>query len=107
MSPSTDRQVVNATRDAEFEAAVQELVSRLLRYPADRYPVQHATTRFHLGVVRAGGGAIVQAEVDLRAATELCPSDRMPVEHAKALNALGAVLRDRGRPSEAAECFEA
>ncbi|MBA2298136.1 MAG: hypothetical protein H0W14_08885, partial [Actinobacteria bacterium] len=41
--------------------AIQELEERLLRYDAARYPVQHATTRFHLGVVLADAGRVEEA----------------------------------------------
>lgn len=82
-----------------------ELTARLARYPADRYPVQHATASFQLGFALAGAGRFTEAERALAVAAELFGPDRLPTEHAKALNARGAALRSVGRPAEAAECF--
>jgi len=38
-----------------------ELEARLARYPVDRYPVQHATTAFHLGTAHLQRGSVTQA----------------------------------------------
>lgn len=84
---------------------VTELRARLDRYQPDRYPVQHATTRFHLGVALAGAGRLVEAEESLTAACALFRPDQLPAEHAKAANALGAVHRMAGRPGQAAATF--
>jgi tetratricopeptide (TPR) repeat protein len=86
-------------------ATEDELRRRLDRHPADRYPVQHATARFHLGVALAGTGRLEEAEEHLATACRLFPADGMPAEHAKAANARGAVLRLLGRPADAAETF--
>lgn len=84
---------------------VDELRARLARYPADRYPVQHATTQFQLGVTLANEGDVGEAEAALAAAVRLFNPELLPVEHAKALNALGAALRLEGRVDEAADAF--
>ena len=84
------------------DPAILELERRLRRYPVDRYPVQHATARFHLGVALADAGDLDAAEAALRAAAALFGDTRLWVEQAKALNALGAVLRLAGRFGEAA-----
>ena len=86
-------------------ATEDELRRRLERHPADRYPVQHATARFHLGVALAGAGRLDEAEEHLAAACRLFPADGMPAEHAKAANGWAAVLRLLGRPAEAAATF--
>lgn len=86
-------------------SAAEELLARLDRYPADRYPVQHATTRFHLGVALAGEGQLDEAEVALNLACQLFRPDQMPAEHAKAANALGAVQRMTGQLDEAVASF--
>jgi len=85
--------------------AVGELEERLRRYPDDRYPVQHATAQFHLGVALSRRGDLDGAERALGASAGLFDPARMPVEHAKALNALGAVQRDLGRQDDASESF--
>lgn len=86
------------------DAILADLHDRLRRYPADRYPVQHATFRFHLGSVLAAAGRLEEAEEALATAARLFLG-RLPVEHAKAANALGAVLREQGRTEEAAALF--
>lgn len=85
--------------------AVDELRARLDRYPADRYPVQHATARFHLGVALTGAGRLEEAGRELTVACELFRPDQLPTEHAKAANALGAVQRMAGRYDDAARTF--
>lgn len=82
-----------------------ELTAQLARYPADRYPIQHATASFRLGFVLTAAGRYAEAERALAVAAELFGPDRLPTEHAKALNARGAALRAAGRPAEAAACF--
>lgn len=82
-----------------------ELSARLARYPADRYPVQHATASFHLGTALTEANRFDEAERALGVAAELFGADRLPVEHAKALNARGAALRAAGRPEAALACF--
>lgn len=83
---------------------IDELEQRLERYPADRFPIQHATAQFHLGVTLANAGRFPQAEPALLEAVRLFKAG-LPVEYAKSLNALGAVLRSTGRPAGAAEVF--
>lgn len=84
-----------------------ELTARLARYPADRYPVQHATASFHLGAALTEAGRFDEAERALGVAADLFGPDRLPVEHAKAVNARGAALRAAGRAAAAVECFTA
>ncbi|MGI8683681.1 MAG: tetratricopeptide repeat protein [Acidimicrobiales bacterium] len=86
-------------------SAVGELQAHLDRYPADRYPVQHATARFHLGVALAGEYRLDEAEASLARACELFRPDQLPTEHAKAANALGAVQRMSGQHDAAAASF--
>jgi tetratricopeptide (TPR) repeat protein len=85
------------------DEAIRELRGRLERYPPDRYPVQHATAQFHLGLALTNAGCPVQAEAALAIAIRLFAPERLPVEHARTLNALGASLRMAGRGREAAE----
>lgn len=82
--------------------AIAQLEERLRRYPADRYPVQHATARFHLGAALAEAGDLSGAEQALVAAARLFDPQRLGAEHGKAMNALGAVLHQAGRHGEAA-----
>ncbi|MPY80601.1 MAG: hypothetical protein GEV04_19560 [Actinophytocola sp.] len=84
---------------------VAELRERLTRYPAETYPVQHATAQFHLGGLLAAANRVDEARAALVRASELFGADRMPVEHAKALNGLGAVHRLTGELDRAEECF--
>ena len=84
--------------------AIEELRRRSARHPPDRYPVQHATARLHLGVALAGAGELAEAEESLATAMDLF-AGRLPEERAKAANALGAVLRQWGRLQEAAAAF--
>lgn len=81
------------------------LRARLGRYPPDRYPVQHATTQFHLGVGLADDGDLGEAERALSIACRFFRPDQLPVEHAKAANALGAVRRMAGDLDAAADSF--
>ena len=81
-----------------------ELEARLRRFPAERYPVQRATTLFHLGLVLSGQDP-PRAEDVLSESAQLFMRSGLEVEAAKAANALGAVLRDLGRPAEAVAAF--
>jgi tetratricopeptide (TPR) repeat protein len=83
----------------------EELEGRLARYPPERYPVQHATLQFHLGVALGNAGQLAASERALDTALRLFDPERLPTEHAKATNARGAVLRQAGRPGEAADAF--
>jgi tetratricopeptide (TPR) repeat protein len=87
------------------DPALEELEERLARYPPDRYPIQHATAQFHLGLALTNLGELEGAETALVTAARLFDPERLRVEHAKALNALGATIRLAGRPEEAAEAF--
>lgn len=86
--------------------ALEEVEQRLSQYPADRYPVQHATAQFHRGVMLTDVGRLEEAAQALDAATELFPSDGLPAEHAKATNARGVVFRLAGQLGDAAATFE-
>jgi len=90
--------------DSVVSDAVSELRARVQRYPPERYPVQHATASFHLGVALLEAGRAADAIAPLRSSAELF-EQRLPVEHAKALNMLGAALRSTGAFAEAAETF--
>src|SRR5919199_4190709 len=90
---------------ATVEPAIAELEQRLARYPPDRYPVQHATAQFHLGVALINARAPVEGRRALERAAALFGEVGLRVEHAKALNALGAALRDSGEPEGAARAF--
>ncbi len=85
---------------------LEELQDRVARYDAERYPVQHATARFHLGVSLTNCGRVDEALESLARAVKLFDPDRLPVEHAKALNALGAARRLAGDLAGAAVAFE-
>jgi tetratricopeptide (TPR) repeat protein len=82
------------------------LEEHLRRYPPDRYPVQHATAQFHLGVALTNAARAEEAEAALAAAVRLFEQSRLAVEQAKALNALGAALRLSGRREPARDAFE-
>jgi tetratricopeptide (TPR) repeat protein len=82
---------------------VAELRGRLARYDPDRYPVQHATARFHLGAALLQSGAGGEAVEELATAVAGFRGCGMPAEHAKATMMLGVALRETGRLDEAAE----
>ncbi len=92
---------------ADADGTIAELERRLVRYPEETYPVQHATAQFHLGVALTNEGRLEQAEVALTSALRGFGPDGLGVERAKVRNALGAMLRLAGRLDEAAEAFEA
>ena len=96
--------------DQEADSAVHkdmaQLESRLARYPADRYPVQHATVAFHLGTAHLQRGRVPQALRLLRAADELFARLGMRLEQAKTLTMHGVALREAGRGIEARQAFE-
>src|SRR5919201_5238471 len=85
--------------------AIEELERRLARFPPERYPVQHATVQFHLGVALVNAGRPAEAERALQIAARLFSPDRLPAEHAKTTNVRGAALRLAGRLDEAAAAF--
>lgn len=78
-----------------------ELIARLGRFPADRYPVQHATTQFHLGSTMLHAGKSSPALAALTAAHEGFSRAGMRVEQAKAAVMLGVALRAAGKLDEA------
>lgn len=86
-------------------AARDELNTRLQQHPADRYPVQHATARFHLGALLLSEGKPTKALEELGAAAELFQG-RLPVEYAKTLNLVGAAARELGDADAARTAFE-
>ena len=89
---------------ADETRTITTLRERLARYPSDRFPVQHATAQFHLGVTLTNGGQLDEAERALMVAVQVF-GEGLPLEFAKSLNALGAVLRAQGRLDEAAQTF--
>lgn len=93
------------TPGADPADLLAELEAQLEQYDASRYPVQHATARFHLGSTLIGTGAIDEAVANLHRAVDLFPADGLPVEHAKATNMLGVALRERGSLAESAAAF--
>jgi tetratricopeptide (TPR) repeat protein len=88
----------------DADDAVQELGQRLHRYPPDRYPVQHATTQFHLGQALLQLDRATEATAALRASWRCFP-DQMAIERGKVSNLLGAALRMDGHLDEAAVAF--
>jgi tetratricopeptide (TPR) repeat protein len=85
--------------------AIEALEERLRRYPAERYPIQHATACFHLGLALTTAGRLPEAAASLEQAAALFEQRLLP-EHAKSLNALGAVFRMQARHPEAANAFQ-
>ena len=81
------------------------LVGRLTRYPLDRYPVQHATTQFHLGSVLLQAGQVPSALRALQAAHAVFSGAGMRLETAKTAVMVGVALRESGRLEDAAETF--
>jgi len=88
------------------DADMAELESRLGRYPADRYPAQHATAAFHLGTAQLQRGWVGDALSALRAAYEIFGRLGMRLEQAKALTMHGVALREAGRADLARQTFE-
>lgn len=93
------------TGHQDLDARLRELRDQLLRYRADRHPLEHAMLQFHLGTTLLQAGQLEPAERALRVAAELFDPDDHPVEHAKSTNMLGVALRDAGRPDAAREAF--
>ena len=81
------------------------LSERLGRFPSARYPVQHATTQFHLGSVLLNTDAPVPAQAALIVARDLFARAGMRLEAAKATMMLGVALRTARLPDEAAATF--
>lgn len=99
-----DAQRSTRVADGSADDAVTALRRRLRERPADRFPIDHATTRYHLGVALAARDDLDGAEESLVEAAHLFEG-RLPAEWAKVLNALGAILRARGRPGAAEDAF--
>ena len=78
------------------------LAERLGRYPVQRYPVQHATTQFHLGTLLLHAGETAGALRSLIAAADVFERVGMRPEQAKATLMVGVALRTVGRLDDAA-----
>jgi len=87
-------------------ADTAELEARLARYPAGRYPAQHATAAFHLGTAQLQRGRVTEALRDLRTAHDVFGRLGMRLEQAKALTMHGVALREAGRPDLAGQSFD-
>ncbi len=85
------------------DEAVAELRRRLDRHPADRYPVQHATARFHLGAMLLERNEPEAAAAELAHAIALF--EKLPAEQAKARNLWGAARRATGHLEDSAAAF--
>jgi tetratricopeptide (TPR) repeat protein len=85
----------------------ESLVDRLGRYPVDRYPVQHATTQFHLGSALLHAGKPAPALDALTVACQLFDAAGMRLEAGKSTVMLGIGLRSTGRLEEAGRAFTA
>lgn len=85
----------------------EDLSARLSRFPVARYPVQHATTLFHLGSSRLAAGDLPGALDALGRARDLFGRLGLRLEQAKAATMLGAALRSAGRAGEAAAALAA
>ncbi|CAN5638767.1 hypothetical protein BH23CHL8_BH23CHL8_31550 [soil metagenome] len=88
-----------------MDEAIRILRDRARLHPPDRYPVQHATARFHLGVTLLHGGHATAAAQELESAAGLFRSSGMHVEHAKATLMLGVALREDGSLGPAEDAF--
>lgn len=84
----------------------ETLQARLRRFPADRYPVQHATAQFHLGSQQLQGGDAADALAALTTAARLFAVAGLALEQGKCELMLGIALRSAGRPAQAAAVFE-
>ena len=74
-------------------AEQESLVDKLARYPVDRYPVQHATTQFHLGSALLHVGDTAPALEALHVARRVFARSGMRLETGKATMMLGVGLR--------------
>lgn len=86
------------------DETIQELRRRLDRYVPERYPVQHATTQFHLGQALLHAEQSREALQALRTSLQWFPAP-MVIERAKVLNLAGAALRAEGEHEVATEAF--
>lgn len=87
------------------QSEIVALEARLRRYDVTRYPVQHATARFHLGVLLLGGGRISDSALALHTAREIFAAVGMRLEAAKALVMSGVAAREGGQPELARASF--
>ena len=81
------------------------LEERIRRHPADRFPIQHATAQFHLGLALMETNRFDDAERALAGSARLFADAGLGTERAKAENALGSLLRVRGRLDDAERAF--
>lgn len=93
------------TIPAMGDTSLRKLRRSLDRFPRDRYPIKHASIQRKIAHELAVEGSLIEAEAALRSALEIYGAE-LPVERAHTLNALGSVLRDGGRPDEAAIVFQ-
>ena len=88
-----------------LDEQIAELSGRLTRYPPQRYPVQHATTQFHLGTALLQADRVPEALAALSTAEQGFAKAGLALERAKAANMRAVGLRTAGRPDQAAEAF--
>ncbi len=87
-------------------ASEQESLSdRLARFPVERYPVQHATTQFHLGSSLLHAGRTAPALEALTVARRVFDGVGLRLEAAKTTLMLGVGLRSAGRLEQATAAF--
>lgn len=84
----------------------ETLQARLRRFPADRYPVQHATAQFHLGSQQLHAGNAGDAVSALTTAARLFAAAGLVLERGKSELMLGIALRCADRPAEAAAVLQ-
>ncbi len=97
--------VAIAGGDATAQEETAELNAKLATFPVSRYPVQHATTAFHLATVHLRCGRLEQAVPLLVTAYRTFGGLGMQLEQTKALMMHGVALREGGRGDLAAETF--
>lgn len=90
-----------------LDGDLETLHSRLRRYPPEQYPVQHAVTRFHLGVALLQAGRPDEALATLDLALAGFTASGLTLEAAKAANMRGVALRELGDLAAAAASFTA
>ena len=87
------------------EDQIGALTLKLDQYSESRYPVQRATTLFHLGTALLQVDQSKEALQPLAEATRLFKSSGMALEQAKAANMHGVALRTAGQTEAAVEAF--
>ncbi len=92
---------------ASADAALEELRSRLLRYPIEQYPVQHAVSQFHLGVALLQSDRAPEALGALALARSGFADAGLTLELAKSENMQGVALREVGDLPGAGRAFAA